>query len=168
MMPRQSFRSVLAFLVVVIFTSSRLSAATIHVAPNGQDTNAATQDAPLATLEQAAGRAAPGDVIRLASGTYHIKPTIKLGRSGEENRPIRIEPADEHQRPVLDFAEQQFGGGNNGINVTGDWWQIVGLEIIKAGHNGILVSGSHNLIEKCVVHECQDSGINLSTPASNN
>jgi hypothetical protein len=168
MMPHPTLQQLVTSIIVLTVAIQFLCAETIYVAVNGQDTNTGTQDSPLATLQKAIDRAAPGDVVRIGPGTCSSASTVKISRSGEQSRPIRLEPADEHKRPILDFSAQKFGGGNNGLDVTGDWWQIVGLEIVKAGHNGIRVAGSHNLIERCVVHECQDTGINLSPPASEN
>jgi hypothetical protein len=50
--------------------------------------------------------------------------------------------------------------------LKGDWWQIVGLEVKGAGNNGFRVTGSHNVIENCVAHDCQDSGFQISEPGS--
>jgi hypothetical protein len=48
----------------------QLSAATWHVAPNGNDNNAGSLGAPLATLDAAIDLASPGDEILLRQGTY--------------------------------------------------------------------------------------------------
>src|SRR5687768_12740966 len=45
-------------------------ATTVHVATNGNDGNAGTEAAPLATLDAALNRATPGTRILLHAGTY--------------------------------------------------------------------------------------------------
>lgn len=146
---------------------SGAEAATLHVAPSGQADAPGTSAAPFATLADAASRAQPGDVIRLASGTYRHDQPIRLTAKGTAAAPIRIEPADS-KRPVFDFSAQKFEQKLSGIVVAGDHWHLVGLEVIGAARFGFDVTGHHNVLENCSAHENQGSGFQLSAPASHN
>lgn len=57
-------------------------AATLHVAPTGNDTNPGTVDLPLATPERALSLAAPGDTILLRGGSYTIVRTLQITQPG--------------------------------------------------------------------------------------
>lgn len=139
----------------------------IHVAPDGRPGAAGTPDAPLADLAEAAQRAKPGDVIRVHGGVYQRTETIRLTSSGAKGRPIRIEPAGE-TRPVFDFSQQTFEHLNRGIEVLGDYWHIVGIEVTGAGDAGFLIAGHHNVIERCVAHHNRDTGFDVHQPGSYN
>jgi len=143
------------------------NAATWFVSTDGTSGAAGTQAAPFADLAEAAGRAGPGDIIRIAGGTYRYAQPVRLQRNGTAEQPIRVEPAD-GARPVFDFSAQEFKQGFSGLMVRGDHWHLIGLEVIGAARNGIQVSGHHNIIAHCVAHQNQDSGIQLTAPASHN
>jgi hypothetical protein len=68
--------------------------------------------------------------------------------------------------PVIDDSAQAFGA--RGIEVSGSYWHIRGLEIRRAGDNGMHVRGSNNIIERCAFSENADSGLQLDNGASNN
>jgi hypothetical protein len=72
------------------------------------------------------------------------------------------------ERPLLDFSAMPFGSNKRGINLVGSCWHIKGLDIYKAGDNGMNISGSNNIVEDCTFFENQDTGLQLSGSASNN
>lgn len=74
--------------------TSAAAAATLFVSPSGQAGAAGTTAAPFASLAEAASRAQPGDVIRLAGGTYRQDQPIRLVAHRTADAPICIEPAD--------------------------------------------------------------------------
>jgi len=154
--------------VFLLVAASSPRAAEIYVAPEGDDRAAGTPESPLASPAAAFARAAPGDVIRLLPGTYRLSETLRAARDGTEHSPIRVEPADPNTRPVFDFSAQPTDSKSRGIELPRDWWQIVGLEIVGAGDNGINITGGHNLVQQCIVRECRDSGIQLGSGANHN
>ena len=137
------------------------------MAPSGQAGASGTAEAPLGSLAEAAGRAQPGDVIRVARGTYNLAETVTLSRSGTAAAPIRIE-GPEGAAPIFDFSAQKFEEKRHGIHVQGDYWQLVGLEVTGTARFGINVSGHHNVIERCRAHDNQSTGIEISAPGSYN
>lgn len=54
---------------------------TLYISPDGCDSNAGTQDAPLATLAAALKKASRGDTVVLADGVYHLTETVKIDES---------------------------------------------------------------------------------------
>jgi hypothetical protein len=139
-----------------------------YVATNGNDSNSGTNPAqPFATLTRAAGLAGPGDLIYLRGGTYSSAGRIRLARSGSPAQPIRVS-AFPGEHPVFDFSAQSFASTNKGIEISGSWWRICGLEVTGAGSMGINVTGHSNLVERCGVRHCRQTGIAISQPGGGN
>lgn len=132
----------------------------IFVAPDGKDSNPGTLAQPYLTLAKAATRAAPNVTIYMRGGTYNYATMVTLSSSGTAAAPIRI-LAYGSEKPALDFSTQPYGSANRAILLTGNYWQIQGLEIRNAGDNGLKLEGSHNRIERCVFHHNGDGGIQL-------
>ena len=77
---------------------------TIHLAPDGDDDGAGTEDAPFGTLARALCGAQPGQTIKVHPGTYH--QSVLAGQIGDASAPITLSGvADGDARPVFD------GGG---------------------------------------------------------
>jgi hypothetical protein len=99
-----------------------------------------------------------------------LTTTNNISKSGTAAAPIRIQAVAGGARPVLDFSGQAFGSNNRGLNVTGDYWVMRGFEIQNAGDNCIAVSGSNNTFDQLVIHNCSDTGLQItasSTDATN-
>ena len=136
------------------------------VGPNGSDNNPGTQASPFKTITAAHGRVSAGGTIWLLSGTNMLDATNTLSKSGTAAAPIRIQAVAGGARPVLDFSAQAFGSSNRGLNVTGDYWIMRGFEIQKAGDNCIAVSGSNNTFDLLVIHNCGDTGLQITATSS--
>jgi len=141
----------------------------IFVSTTGNDTNAGTYAQPYLTLQKAISVAQPGDTIFVRAGTYINSTTIGISQSGTSGNLFCLYayPPD-NSRPVLDFSSMSFSGSNRGINLTGNYWHIKGLDIYKAGDNGMYTSGSHNIVEYCVFRENRDGGCQVGGGASYN
>jgi hypothetical protein len=70
--------------VVALAWSAPALANTYYVAPKGSDTAAGTQAAPWATLQKAADKVAPGDVVHVAAGSYAGFQLETSGKAGAE------------------------------------------------------------------------------------
>jgi len=136
------------------------------VGPNGSDSNAGTQAAPFKTITAAHARVSAGGTIWLLSGTNMLSSTNSLSKSGTAAAPIRIQAVAGGTRPVLDFSAQAFGSNNRGLNFTGDYWIVRGFEIQRAGDNCIAVSGSNNTFDQLVIHNCGDTGLQITASSS--
>ena len=140
-------------------------AANYYVATNGSD-NASGMDIdhPFATLRKAVGLVNPGDLVYVRGGTYVVTQTVAMSRSGNAAQPIRVQ-AYPGEYPVFDFSGESSG---NGLNPSGNYWQLYGLEIFNTASHGLLITGNCNIVERCVTYGCRDSGTEIYTPGSYN
>jgi len=155
---------------VVTLLQAGPETATYYVATNGSDSATGnTIDTPFHSLAKAASVASPGNLIYIRGGIYTTNATISISsnHNGSAASPIRVR-AYPGEHPILNFSPQAFNSSNRGINLSASWWQFYGLEIENAGDNGMNVSGSSNIIELCSFHNCSDTGLQLSHPASSN
>ena len=110
-----------------------------------------------------------GDVIQVKSGDYKFEKRIDIQISGSAEHPITLIAHEKNKaRPVFDFSALGEGNSNQGLILRASYWQIKGIEITKAGDNGILINGNNNLIENCSFSQCSDTGLQLDSHAANN
>jgi hypothetical protein len=134
----------------------------------GSSTSAADGDIVLSpngstTLQEAIDTIEPGNTIYLKAGTYKFSKTLKIveGNNGTSSKYKKI-AAQGNATPVLDFSALSVGSQNRGIVLAGDYWQISGIKIQKAGDNGMLLAGSHNIIKDCEFYANNDTGLQIS------
>jgi hypothetical protein len=138
----------------------------IWISPNGDDAAPGTESAPLRTLTAAVQRTRPGLTIWVTTGTYASSETVSLDALGQSGAALRIFAAP-GVRPIFDFTAQTRGSSSaRGIEISGDYWYLRGLDVINAGDNCIHVSGSHDTIENVVTHGCSDTGIQITANSS--
>jgi hypothetical protein len=155
-------------IIVLVLLPVSLNAATYFVAPDGNDANTGEIDSPFSNITKAASVVLPGDTIFVRGGTYTYSTTIRLTNSGTVLAPIRIW-AYPNEHPVLDFSAMADADPNRGFLLTtntaagigGSFWHIKGLEIYRAGDNGIKIEGCGNIIESCSFHHNRDSGVQI-------
>ncbi len=139
----------------------------IYVSPSGNDSNAGTLAAPLATITAGINKVAAGDTVYVRGGNYTIASTLKISKSGTSSAYYHLF-AYNNERPILNCSSMSVSSSNRGITLSGSYWHIKGIAIYKAGDNGMNVSGSNNIIEFSSFYENGDSGLQLGTGASNN
>lgn len=105
----------------LIFSTGTACAATYQVAPQPLPNVPAT--AQFRTINEAAQKVAPGDVVQLHSGIY--RETVTIQTSGTREKPIRFEAAPAAQvtvsgADVLDSWEKVADTGADNVFVT-DW-----------------------------------------------
>ncbi|MFM2482090.1 right-handed parallel beta-helix repeat-containing protein [Celerinatantimonas sp. YJH-8] len=120
-------------------------------------------------LISAVASASAGDTIYLRGGTYHFSEPIVLSHNGSSSAQITLSkyPSDS-ARPVLDFSAMSESGSNRGIELSGDYWYIYGIDVQYAGDNGMHITGSHNTVEFSTFSHCADTGLQLDGGASYN
>jgi pectate disaccharide-lyase len=162
------------------------------VAPNGSDTAAGSEAAPFATFQKAYDTLCPappnasGTVacqgtspnwsICFKSGTYALNASlyIRSTRSGTQAKTLKVMAApNATTRPILNFSTQpRLAAGDDpentdrGIKVNADWTLVKGFEVTRANDNGIHIQGANNVVENCVVHDNDDTGIQIGVNTS--
>lgn len=158
-----------AFVLAAIAAGA--SAATWFVSPTGSDSNdGKTSAKPFLSPSKGVSSAAAGDTILLLGGTYKMSSTLKLSTSGTSTKRICLFAENAAtKRAILDFSTQGVGSSNQGVYISGAWWHIKGIDVMKAGDNGVLFQGgSNNILEFANVHENQDAGVQLKGGAADN
>ncbi|WP_228852562.1 right-handed parallel beta-helix repeat-containing protein [Aegicerativicinus sediminis] len=118
-------------------------------------------------LAKALDKAQPGDSIQLVSGVYNMSERLFINNSGTPQNKIFL-IGSKSGRTILDFSVLKEDGSSQGIVLKADNWVIKGLDIRKAGDNGLQIRGSNNKVEFCSFYECADTGLQLDDAASNN
>lgn len=123
---------------------------TLYVAPDGDDANPGTRQAPLRTIGAAARAATPGTTVRVAPGVYH--ENIKSGAEGEAAAPVRYLSSRKWGAKIV-------GSGAEAVwENTGGHVEIAGFDISGSGRIGILNYGSWVRIANNHVHDLAVSG----------
>jgi hypothetical protein len=158
------------YLSALILLAASAQARTLFVAPSGSGTGASTSS-PL-DFPTAAKGAKAGDTLSLVSGTYAIpyaagaKNTITLSAKGTEASPIVVRcPSG---RAVIDFGfpEGAWVQDSYGFLLSGSWWFFQGIEVTRAGYQGVYVTGAHNTFDNCSFHDNRNSGIEINKGGS--
>jgi len=124
--------------------------------------------APLLSLLDAIAKAQPGDTIRIEPGTYSFTQTIRLATKGTAEKPITF-ICDSPDRAVLDFsAEPEDKINSHGIDLSGDYWLLHGIEVAHAGSFGFYITGGHNTLDYCASWENRNAGTQIDTGGNNN
>ncbi len=150
--------------------TSGLSASRIYyVTPNGSASNDGSSfNAPL-DLITAINRVQAGQMVLLQSGTYTIpyqpgdKNTLNISRSGQQGAPIYVVAAN-CGRAVFDFSfpEDAWVQDSYGIYLTGNYWYFKGIEVTRAGYQGVYVTGEHNTFENSAFHHNRNTGFEVN------
>jgi len=140
---------------------------TYYVSPAGADTNAGSFGSPFKTIPKAISLAVPGTTIFVRGGTYPITSVINIASSGTVADTCKL-LGYPGERALIDASSMPVGGSNRGISLTGSYWYLRGLDIVRAGDNGMRITGSHNVIEHCSFSGNSDTGLQLDNGASFN
>jgi hypothetical protein len=162
-------RSVLIYLLILwaILMVFPAYGTNYYVSSGGSDYNAGSISSPYKTVGKAVTMAAAGDTIYLRGGQHDYSATIAIITSGTAEKPITLK-AFGTEEPILDFTLQPDGDNYKGMILSGSYWHLKGFVIQYAGHNGLLVRGSHNVVEQLVTRSNGDTGLHLSTGALDN
>jgi hypothetical protein len=122
-----------------------------------------------AEILSAVANATAGTIINIKPGTYIFNSPISLNRNGQSGNLITLRAHPNYSdRPTFDFSSMAESGANRGINLSGSYWHVYGINIFNAGDNGMYISGSNNLIEFCTFSENSDSGLQIGGGGANN
>lgn len=134
------------------------------VAPNGNDSNPGTKDAPWKTLKKACQTLKPGDAVYLRAGTY--EEILAPQRSGEEGNYI-LYAAFPGETPAIDGKNVKLPEWGGPVDLKKkSWIAISGLTVRNAlqSQNGTCIfaeNSDHLLIEFNRTEQSIASGIGL-------
>jgi len=134
----------------------------------GNDGNDGTINAPYKNIATAVNAMSPGDITYLRGGKYPSANTsFNLADSGSTGKYFYIW-AYPGERPIIDFESVKGSHKVNGFNITGSYWYLKGLEIMRADKSGIRIGsnglgGSYNIVENCSIHDNNDAGVYIGT-----
>lgn len=156
------FRAFVAVMVVVMVASSAAAQDTVYVSPAGIDTNPGTLEQPFKTISKGLNAVGTNGYVMLRGGVYVLGSSkLSLKNIGQPGVSVRIW-AYPNETPILDCT----GNTSDGISISGSYYHLRGLEQRNAGHNGINISGSNNIIENCAVHDNKNTGLHLTGSAA--
>lgn len=162
---KNQFIKSLIFIFLFLLLQRTIYSQNIYVSATGNDSNTGSKENPLLTISTAINQIKIGDTIFVRGGTYNLNSTINISKSGESTSMYNLF-AYNKERVVLNFAAVTVG--TKGIKLNANYWYIKGINVTKAGHNGIGITGSYNIIEHCEFFENRNSGMQLDNGASNN
>jgi hypothetical protein len=142
-------------------------ASTYFVSPTGNDSGSGTIGQPFLTIPKAYSVAVAGDTIYVRGGLYTVSATISLSKSGTSAKRYYL-LAYPGERPILDCSTMAVNSSNRGIKLSGSYWTVKGFDVKGAGDNGMILSGSNNVVEFCAFYENSDTGLQLGSGASEN
>ncbi|WP_233092456.1 right-handed parallel beta-helix repeat-containing protein [Serratia odorifera] len=131
---------------LVVDKKTYADAVNLYVSPHGSASNDGSRQKPL-DFASAALALAPGGVLWLADGDYP-QITIPATASGTPQQAKKLRPLGHHA--VF-----------HGINLQASYWDIQGISVTGKSFN---IAGSHNHIDRVVVHHADDSGIWIASP----
>jgi hypothetical protein len=150
---------------------------TLFVATNGNDSNPGTITQPLLTIQRAADLVTAGGTIAVRGGTYAPSVTIKLLKDGTSARPITLTNHN-GERVVIDGENMPFTPGavdssiprsdRGALHVEGDWWRVIGLEIIHGPYGIFGVDTNNGYYERLITHDNYESGLHLQGASAGN
>jgi len=153
-------------LFLCILASAPLYATNYWVSNDGNDSNTGTSiSTPFKSITKAESVCVAGDVIYIRGGNYMVSSTMLLAKSGTKDKPIRME-GYQNERPLFNCSATAIG--KRGFELKGNYRYIKGIDIMKAGDNGMIISGGFNTIEYCSFYDNKDSGLQLSNGAHDN
>jgi hypothetical protein len=152
-------------LLMVVLGFPPISAKNYIAAVDGTSSGAGTLDSPY-DIPTAISKAVAGDTVFIRGGHYMLNGRINLSKGGTSTANISIIAFPGDDRPVLDFYNVGYSGTNasseRGIYISKDYYYISGLDITRAGDNGININSSHNKIQNCRFYKNCDTGLQIT------
>ena len=155
------------FLLLIIlfsgytFTSSKNYIAAVTGTSSGTGTLASPYD-----VLTAISKAAVGDTVYIRGGQYMMASMINLNKGGSATGYINIWAYPGDSRPILDFFNRGYSGTNSsserGIQISKPYYNLVGLDISRAGDNGMNISSSYAIIRNCRFYKNCDGGLQIT------
>ena len=132
----------------------------VYTAPGAPANGLGTKEDPV-DLQTALKSAVPGQTIIMLDGTYSPKADLLIPRNvkGTEDKNITLMPENYGK---VKITGENLTSSSALLNIVGDYWHIYGLEICDTPGKGVSVSGNHNTVEMCTIHNTASSGLQIS------
>ncbi|MEU4161492.1 right-handed parallel beta-helix repeat-containing protein [Actinoplanes sp. NPDC026670] len=160
-----------------VFQVPASAATTLYVATSGNDANAGTQAAPLATIQKAVSLITAGGTISVRGGTYALASNIQITKSGTSSAPITL-TAYGTERVIIDGEALGYTPGAVGstipaaqrgaIHMEASYWKLTGLEIINGPYGIYCANCNNNTFERLVTRDNYETGFQLQNSSANN
>lgn len=138
-----------------------VNAQTYYVSPTGSTSNPGTQLTKPTTLNYAVDNFPAGSTIYLLGGTYTLVERITPKMSGSSSLITKIW-AYPGEKPVIDGINMPKTSSGQAVRIKGSYYHLKGIEVKNAYDRGIMIEGSHNIIENCVSHHNGGAGIGIT------
>ena len=138
-----------AAILCAALAAAPAQAATRYVSPAGDDAAAGDAAHPWRGFPRATAALKPGDLLVILPGEY--RDTLTLAISGAPGKPIRI--AGRGRPRIVGYA--------NGIDVSGAWLEITGLDARATGEaSAVQLKGAHHVrVADVWAHDSACAGI---------
>jgi hypothetical protein len=150
---------------------------TLYVATSGNDSNPGTLSQPLRTIQRAIDLAQAGYTIEIRGGTYAPSTNIQILKNGTASQPITMRNYN-GERVIIDgenmpHTPAPVGGSiprpeRGAIHIEGDFWRLIGLEIIHGPYGVFGLDSSNNVYDRLITRDNYESGFHLFLTSSNN
>lgn len=152
-------------LIFGILLATSISAKNYIAAVNGTSAGAGTIVSPN-DIPTAISKAVAGDTVYIRGGRYMLSSQVNLSKGGTSTTKISIIAYPGDERPILDFYNRGYSGTNasseRGIQISKDYYYIYGLDVTRAGDNGMHIQSSYNIIRNCRFYKNCDGGIQIT------
>ena len=157
---------VLTLLLIQLVVVNNISAKTYYVSPTGTSSNSGTFSSPYNYATALSKSLTAGDSLIFRGGTYSFSFKQSISKSGSAGNLVHF-VAYNSEVPVFDFRTEPYNSSNPGISLSGSYVHFKGFVVQGAGDNGLIVSGSNNVIENCTFRWNCDSGLQMKTGSNN-
>ncbi|GAA1819731.1 hypothetical protein GCM10009682_45290 [Luedemannella flava] len=157
--------------------TSSTPANTLIVATNGNDANAGTLSAPLATLGRAVTLATAGTTIALRAGTYQFSANVQIYKDGTSANPYTITSYN-GEKVILDGENLPYTPAATGgsipnadrglLHIEADYWRVRNVEIVHAPYAIFCRDCNNNIFDRLTTRDNYESGLQIQGAASNN
>jgi parallel beta-helix repeat protein len=140
--------------LLVLASAIAASAATCYVSTDGKAENDGSREKPWPSVEHALSKLGGGHTVILRPGVYRGPIRIAKQFAGTRERPTLIQ-SEVKWKAVIVGAEVHVISNGDGC----DWVTIDGFEVLGGRYDGIKLSGDHNVVRNCWVHNNQEMGV---------
>ncbi len=143
----------IAFLILVLLSTSSVSAASYYVSLSGSDSNNGSQFAPFKTFNKSMSVLGAGDTLYINGGTY--TESLNVNKSGNAGAPITIRGVA-GQNVVIDAEYQRLAPLN--IPEGTSYVNVADVEVIRSTFECVYLGGTHINVNGIDANTCRKFG----------